>query len=89
MVALIVYYIHLIAFSAGFTKRYQEANFGEGILTVAFMGLIFVVGWSIWAFLLKFAVPPEGFGKALDRDAFTLLVLTISEAGFYYFFVRK
>jgi len=28
MVALIVYYIHLIAFSAGFTKRYQEANFG-------------------------------------------------------------
>jgi len=53
------------------------------------MGLIFVVGWSIWAFLLKFAVPPEGFGKALDRDAFTLLVLTINEAGFYYLFVRK
>lgn len=89
MIPLVIFYIHLVAFSAAFTKRYQDENIGEGLLTLAFMALIFIVGWSIWAFLTKLFIAPAGLGKALDRDALTLLLLTASEAAFYYFYLRK
>jgi hypothetical protein len=83
-----VFYAHILALAAGFTKRYQEEGIAEGFLAVFFVALIFFVGWSISSFLLKFLIGPEGLGPLLDRDALSLLLLTAGEAVFYYFFLR-
>ena len=88
MIPLLVFYAHIIALAAGFTKRYQEEGIAEGVLAVFFVSLIFFVGWSISSFLVKFLIGPEGFGPLLDRDAISLLALTCSEVVFYYFFLR-
>jgi hypothetical protein len=86
MIPLVVFYIHVVALAAVFTKRWQEEGTGEGVLAVFFMALIFFVGWGISGFILKLFVDQAGFGPGLDRDALSLLLLTIVEGGFYYVF---
>ena len=89
MIILLVFYIHVVAAAASFTKRWQESNWKEGILAVAFIVLIFVVGWQMATFILKIFVEQRGFGPWLDRDALSLLFLTVMESIFYLFQTRR
>ena len=89
MITLFVFYLHTIAAVTAFTKRWQEADMKEGLLAVGFIVLIFSVGWSIAAFILGLFMEKQGFGRWLDRDAMSLLLLTILEAGLYYGQVRR
>ncbi len=89
MISLIVFYIHIVAITYFFTREYQKEGFGAGMLTVAFLVLIFSVGWSISTFALKYTVGPDGFGRWMDRDALSLLILTIGETFFYYYYFRE
>ena len=88
MIPLLVFTVHIVAVAAGFTRRWHEENVSEGFLAVFFMALIFLVGWSITSFLMKLVMSAEGLGPMLDRDAASLLFLTVSEAVFYYFYLR-
>ena len=88
MIPLLVFYVHIVAFAAGFTRRYQNEGVSEGLLTAFFMALIFFVGWSLASFLMKLVMAPEGMGPLLDRDAATLLLLSVAESVFYYFFLK-
>ena len=88
MIALFIFYFHFIGFVAGFTNEYQKEGLGAGFLTLGFMALIFSVGWSITTFLLKYLMSEVGFGIWLNRDAFSLLILSLGESGFYYLYYR-
>lgn len=88
MIELFVFYLHVVGIAAGFTKRWNEDGVGEGVLAVLSIALIFFVGWAMASFLVRLALPPEGLGKVLNRDAAALLLLTVSEAVFYYFYFR-
>jgi len=89
MIPLLVFYVHIVAVAAAFTRRWQEEGIAEGVLAVFFVALIFFVGWSIVSFLLKLVIEAPGFGPLLDRDALALLLLTVGEGFFYYFFLRN
>ncbi|MDE3057998.1 MAG: hypothetical protein KGJ59_08585 [Bacteroidota bacterium] len=89
MIPLFVFYLLTIAAVYAFVQQYQEEGLGAGVLAVGFMILIFSIGWSICTFLLKLVIGPKGFGFLLDRDALTLLLLTMLESGFYYFFLKS
>ena len=89
MVPLVVFYLHVVAFAAVFTRRWQEEGMSEGILGVLFMALIFFVGWSMASFLMRLILPPEGFGKMFNADAAALASLTLAESVFYYFYFKK
>ncbi len=88
MIPLLVFYVHIVAIAAAFTKRYQDEGLSEGLLAVFFMGLIFFVGWSISSFIMKLLMEPKGFGLFFDRDAASLLLLTVLEGIFYTFYLR-
>ncbi len=88
MIPLLVFYVHIVAMAAAFTKRYQDEGISEGFLAVFFMGLIFFVGWSISSFVMKLVMEPKGFGLFFDRDAASLLMLAAMEAVFYAFYLR-
>ena len=83
MVALFVFYAHVIAAAALFTKRWQDGDLKEGILAVVFLALIFSVGWSMSTVILKVFVSEKGFAVWLDRDALSLLLLAVGEALFF------
>jgi hypothetical protein len=89
MIPLLVFFVHVVGFAAIFTKRWQEEGVGEGVLGVVFALLIFFVGWSMASFIVKFFMQPEGFGKWCDRDATSLLLLTVAEGIFYYLYLRN
>ncbi len=88
MIEVGIFYIHTLAAIAAFTRRWQDEGLGEGILGVAFMGLIFSVGWTISTFCVRFLTPEKGFSRVFDRDALSLILLTIGEAVFYYFYLK-
>ncbi len=88
MIPLLVFYLHTVAFVAIFTRRYQAEGIGEGFLAVFFMALIFFVGWAMASFVMKLVMPPEGFVVWFDRDAASLLLLTVAESVLYYFYFR-
>lgn len=83
MITLFIFYLHIVAAVAVYTRRWQESGWKEGLLALAFIGLIFSVGWSISTFILKLFVSEKGFGVWLDRDALSLVALTVMEATFY------
>ena len=89
MIPLLVFYLHTVAAVWAYTKRWQEEGIKEGILAVAFMAIIFSVGWTLTTLLLQIVISPAGFGKGFDRDALSLLLLTALEMVFYYFYLKK
>jgi hypothetical protein len=84
LITLFIFYAHVIAAVALYTKRWQEENWKEGLLAVLFLLLIFAVGWSISTVILKMVMAEKGFGKWFDRDTASLALLALLEAGFYY-----
>jgi hypothetical protein len=88
LIPLFIFYIHIVFVVALFTRRWQEEGLGEGVLSVFFAGLIFFVGWSMSSFLVKIFMKEEAIGF-LDRDSVSLLLLTVAEAIFYYFYFRE
>ena len=84
MIPLIIFYLHIIGISAAFTSEYQKEGTGAAFLSIGFVVLIFSVGWTISTFILKYVMDETGFGIWLNRDAFSLVLLTIAEVVFYY-----
>ena len=89
MIPLLVFYAHIVAVAGAYTKRWQDEGLSEGFLAVFFMALIFFVGWSMASFLMKLVMPAAGAGPALDRDSASLLLLTVAESVFYYFYLKS
>jgi hypothetical protein len=89
MIDLLVFYIHTVAAAAVFTKRWQEEGTGEAALAIAFMALIFFVGWGMASFVVKLILPPEGFARFFNRDTAGLTLLTVAEALFYHLYFRS
>jgi hypothetical protein len=88
VIPLIVFYLHIVAIAGVYTRRWQEEGTAEAFLAVFFMALIFFVGWSMASFIMKLVMTAGGAGPALNRDSASLLLLTASEAVFYYFYLR-
>jgi formate hydrogenlyase subunit 3/multisubunit Na+/H+ antiporter MnhD subunit len=84
MITLFIFYIHTVAAVTFFTRRWQEANWKEGLLAVGFLLLIFSVGWTMSTFLVGLCIGERGFGVLLDRDTLSLVLLTVMESVFYY-----
>ena len=88
MIPLIVFYLHIVAVAGVYTRRWQEEGLAEAVLAVFFMALIFFVGWSMASFVMKLFMTAGGAGPALNRDSASLLLLTVAEGVFYYFYLR-
>ena len=89
MIPLLVFYLHVVAIAAAFTREWQQEGWSGGFLAVFFMGVIFFVGWGMTSFVLKLVMAKEGFGPFFDRDAASLLLLTVVEGVFYSFILRS
>lgn len=83
MIAIFLFYIHVIFGLYVFTKRWQEEGLGAAVLILIFVGIIFSVGWTISYLIASLIFPPEGFGKFYNRDTISLTIVTIFEYFFY------
>lgn len=104
MVAFFIFVLHALGFVYAFVTRKRDGGTSEGILAVAFMGIVFAVGWTIATMLTNLLFTPEFFVKwyyqhtespflsalreEFNRDTISLSVLTLGELCFYYILLR-
>ena len=79
MISGILLALHGAAAVVLFFIRKKKAGIAEGLLAVGLFVVLFSVGWTIFTMLTRLFLTPEGFGRWLDRDGMTLLILTIAE----------
>lgn len=89
MIAVFIFYIHVVFLVYVFTKDYLEDGFAAGLLSAILIVVIFSVGWTLTEFILAFFVPAEGLGLLFPRAAFSLILLSIVETIFYKFYFSK
>lgn len=88
MIAAIILGIHVLAGGYAFWTRKKD-GWAEAFMAVAFVGIIFSVGWTIMTMVTGLLLEPQGLAEWMNRDTVTLLLLTAAEGIFYYYFLRK
>jgi hypothetical protein len=104
MVAAYIFILHFIAAGYAFFSRRKTGGLSEGLLAVAFVCIVFAVGWTIATLLTNLLFTPEFFikwyyhqtdslflrtlRKEINRDTISLLILSFGEVGFYYLFLK-
>jgi hypothetical protein len=105
MVAAYIFILHFIAAGYGFFTRKKTGGLSEGLLAVAFVGIVFAIGWTIATMLTNLLFTPQFFikwyyhqtdsqflrtlRKEINRDTISLLILSCGEIGFYYLFLSE
>ena len=91
MIAIFIFYVHAIGAIYAFAKNYVEHKLTDAFMSLAFVAVIFSVGWTIAGFIVRFIVPKGGFGPWLDSDTISLCIVTALEAILYttYFKSKK
>ena len=96
-----IFILHLFLLGYAFITQKKE-SLGEGLLAIAFVGIIFAVGWTIATMVTNLLFSITWFDKwywqpvnswqwviirkEISRDAISLILLTFGEAVFYYFY---
>ena len=104
MIAALIFLLHFIGCIYAFAK-YKKEEVSEGLLAVAFVIIIFSVGWTISTMISKIIYPDDlsarwvqslqgtYFSRLLSKeitiDTFSLILLTIGEAIFYRYCLRS
>lgn len=104
MVAGFIFLLHFIGVVYAFVTRLKSGGLSEGMLAVAFIGIVFAVGWTISTMLTNLLFTPEFFikwyyhqtdslflltlRKEISRDTISLLILMFGEIGFYYLYLK-
>lgn len=87
MVSATIFALHGIACVYAFFHWKKLGNTKDGILAVAFIVIIFTVGWTISTMVTSVVFPEEGLAEWLDADAIALVLLTVAEIVFYWLFL--
>ena len=88
MIPITVFYIHIVGAAYAFAKSYSETKLSDAFMTLAFIAVIFSVGWTIAGFIVRFLIPETGAGPWLDSDGISLLIVTCLEAVMYLTYFR-
>jgi hypothetical protein len=83
---------------------YKKEGVGDGLLAVGFVVIIFAVGWTISTMISKIIYPAtlaaawiarlqqthveRLMAKEITIDTFSLVLLTLGEVLFYYFYLK-
>lgn len=90
MVAVVIFYLHVLFLVYIFTKNLLDEGSVAAFLTVIFTVVIFSVGWTISEFLMSLVMDSNGAGLLFPRYAFSLMLLTLFELILYkFYFSRK
>lgn len=91
MIASFIFYLHIVAASYAFAKGYVEHKLSDAFMSVAFVAIIFSVGWTMAGFIVHFFFPEKGFSIWLDSDTISLILVTFFESLLYgrYFLTHR
>lgn len=89
MVIAVIFLLHIIFAVYIFVTKWKRESPGTAFLNLAFIIILFSIGWSILTMFAKIFFEQEGFGKHFDRDTISLFTLTVIEFFFYRIYYWK
>ena len=89
MIAVFIFYIHVIFLVYVFTKNYLDEGLLNAFLSSVFIVIIFSVGWTLSEFIMSLFMTETGLGLLFPRAAFSLMFLTLLETVFYRFYYGR
>ncbi len=89
MIAAIIFAFHVIAAIYAFITRWKSHGVSEGLLAVAFITIIFSVGWTIATMIANLFFEPEGLADWFNRNTISLTLVTLAEIVFYTILLRQ
>lgn len=89
MIEIFIFHLHIIAALYAFTKNWQNRSLKDGFLGLAILLLVFAIGWALTG-AFAYAIYPSSWNTPyFNHDTLSLVLLTIPEAVFFYFFFIK
>lgn len=88
MIAATIFVLHGLAAVYAFVSRFRKEGPMEGALALAFVVIIFSVGWTVATLIASLIFSPQGLAPWLDRNTISLVLVTIGEASFYALYLR-
>ena len=88
MIAAFIFFLHVLGAAYAFTKSFCEHKLTDAFMTLAFVGIIFSVGWTIAGFIVRFFFPEGGFAIWMGSDTISLIIVTILEGVFQAVYFR-
>lgn len=89
MIEVLIFYLHILAWSYAFTKVYQEKGLKFAFLSSGILAFVFVILWTISSPLAHLIYPNETISPYFTADTLSLLIVLIPESIFYYFYFYK
>ena len=81
MIAVIIFFIHIIFASWAFSRSYQTDGWLQAFLNLTFIVILFSVGWTVSDLLIGIIVSQNGYVITTGQNAIMLVLLKIT--GFY------
>jgi len=81
LIAVIIFFIHLIFAFWAFSKSYQTDGWMQAFLNLGFIIILFSVGWTAADLLMGIIIPVNGFIISTGQNAVYLNLLKLT--GFY------
>lgn len=81
MIAVIIFFIHIIFASWAFSRSYQTDGWLQAFLNLAFIVILFSVGWTVSDLLIGIIVSQNGYIISTGQNAILIVLLKIT--GFY------
>ena len=78
MIAVLVFYAHAIFACYAFSKSYQSDGFVQAILNVAFVVILFTVGWTISDLITGFFISENGYDILIPQGKVIFNLLKMS-----------
>ncbi len=86
MISAFIFLIHFVFLFYIIYIKWKTESPTAALSNAILIIILFAVGWSISTMISKAIFPPEGFGKELNMDTLSLLLLTTGEFFFYKFY---
>lgn len=89
MIEIFIFHLHIIGVLYAFTKNWQRRSLKDGFLSVAVLLLVFSIGWALTG-SVAYAIYPKSWNSPyFSHDTLSLVMLTIPEIIFFYFYFVK
>lgn len=88
MINAAIFLLHGIFLVVVFFLKWKQEGSGGALVNLGLISLLFFAGWTLTNFIAALIFPPEGFGKELNLNTLSLLLLTVIETPFYLWYYK-
>lgn len=89
MIAVFIFLAHIIFLFTIFIKKWKKESLSSGFFNAILIIILFTIGWSLSAMVVKLIFPLQGLSKEFNLDTLALIMVSLGEIVFYRFYYRN